>query len=161
MDLNRKALPYPVLTENNDDYLESQFQSILGCSLVDDIDGPLVMLDYSFQLSSREMLNLIELEKATFALDIDCSDTLFRQVFNCKDKGEIRFKKGVLYGKVTFTPLVLVVSPINGYDADDLNGEFAGLKFNLLPGDILAVDNEFKRTVEYGNLKFESVNKLS
>jgi len=160
MDLNRKALPYPVLTENNDDYLDSQFQSILGCSLSEGEAGQIVLVDYSFQLSSREILNLIDQGKATFAIDVNCPETLFRQVFNCKERGEIKFSKGVLYGKVSFTSLVLVVSPITGYEAVDLNGEFAGIKFNLLPGDILAVDNEVKKTVEYGNLKFESLVKV-
>ena len=118
-----KAFPYPILGRG-DDYLDSEFQSTMDTRK--DMVGAdeHVFLDYSFLLSNEDISKLVATKKASYAIDVHCSDTLFRKVYLVGDNGAIEFETGQLYGKVTFTPLVIVSEHINSFQSDDLNEEF-------------------------------------
>ena len=159
MQSNLKAFPYPVLG-HEDDYVDSEFQSTVDThtELVD--GGEKVVLDYSFLISSPEIQLLIRQKKARFAIDVQCSETLFRQVYQCDARGSISFEIGQLYGKVSFSPIVVAVEPVMDFLAEDMNDEYRGAKFELRQGDVIAIDDPQVRYIEFDKLQFESLVKV-
>jgi hypothetical protein len=154
-----KAFPYPILGRG-DDYLDSEFQSTMDTRK--DMVGAdeHVFLDYSFLLSNEDISKLVATKKASYAIDVHCSDTLFRKVYLVGDNGAIEFETGQLYGKVTFTPLVIVSEHINSFQSEDLNEEFGEEPFSLQVGDIMAIDDPQIRYIEFDKLQFESLVKV-
>lgn len=154
-----KAFPYPILGRG-DDYLDSMFQSTLDTKK--DIVGEVeyVVLDYSFLLSNDEISKLISEKKASFAIDVECSDTLLRKVYHVGPTGKIKFEPGRLYGKVTFSPLIVAREYIDYFQSEDLNEEFGEEPFHLNVGDILAFDDPQARYIDFEKLQFESLVKV-
>jgi hypothetical protein len=119
-----------------------------------------IFLDYSFLLSNEDIDKLVTAKKASYAIDVHCSDTLFRKVYSVGANGSIEFQSGQLYGKVTFTPLVIAVQNINDFQSDDLNEEFGEEPFSLQVGDIMAIDDPQIRYIEFDKLQFESLVRV-
>ena len=151
-----KAFPYPILGRG-DDYLDSEFQSTLDYKI--EVEGEVehVVLSYSFLLSNDEISKLIADKKATFAIDVECSDTFLRKVYHVDAQGKIRFEVGRLYGKVTFSPFIFACKNIDDFQSEDLNEEFGQEPFSLNTGDILAIDDPQVRYVDFEKLQFESL----
>lgn len=154
-----KAFPYPVLGRG-DDYTDSEFQATIDTRKIVKEDLEHVALDYSFMISSGEIFDLIRKKKARFAIDVQCSETLFRKVCLCESKGSIEFEAGQLYGKVLFSPIVVAVSRISNFFTADMNEEYRGVKFELLTGDVIARDDTQVRYIEFDKLHFESLVRV-
>ena len=161
MKLNIHAFPYPVLTDdqgNGADYNHSAFQCSLLFSPSEGEDNS-IELKYGFILSNNQMKALIEEGSASFALEIRCSETLKREVRFLNESGDLRLDALDLYGKVEFTPIVVVRKPVQNYTSPDLNEEFNGATFELERGDIIAVDHTETKYIEFNNLSFDSLIK--
>jgi hypothetical protein len=160
MKSSLKAFPYPVLGRL-DDFVGSSFQSIIDFGIEQSSDSDVVVVNYTFALSNDELLELMQSGHASFALDVRCTDTLYREVIPCEAlSGEIRFEQGELYGKVVFEPVIYIKKKVQNFTALDLNDEFKGANYNLSPGDIVAVDDPQVRYIEFNKLKFESLVRV-
>lgn len=155
-----KALPYPVLGRFTD-FVESDFQSTLDFKLDVTPDGDIIVAEYAFLLSCDEINKLINQGQASFAFDIKCTDTLYREVIFCPQRsGTIRFQPGQLYGKGVFEPVVVILKPVNNFSTKDFNPEYEDDTFSLLPGDVVAVDDQVSKFFEFNKLKFESLVRI-
>jgi len=154
-----KAFPYPILGRG-DDYIDSEFQSTMDIrnDMKEGINK--ICLDFSFLQSNEKITELISNEKASFAIDVQCSDTLFRKVFLVNSFGFLEFDEGQLYGKVIFSPQIIVKQEIVDFSSEDLNEEFGQDGFNLNVGDILAIDDPQKKYIEFNKLQFESLVRV-
>lgn len=157
---NLKAFPYPVLGRG-DDYTDSEFQALIDTKKLRISDNEeRVTIDYSFMMSNSEIRELISSGEAKYAIEITCTDTLYRHVLDCTEIGNHTFEAGQLYGKVIFSPLVVATKIIKKYSPIDLNYEFGGFDFKLMPGDLLAFDEPQIRYIEFNKLKFESLVRV-
>ena len=162
MKLNSQAFPYPVLTSEEGsaaDYRDSAFQ----CTL--DIIGSIgedqkFTLEYSFLLSNDEIAVLIENDEASYALEISCSETLKREMKFLQQYGELEVDASELYGKVDFTPVVVVRKQGLEFTSVDLNEEFAGAKFTLNIGDIIAIDETWSKYIDFNSLAFDTLVRV-
>lgn len=154
-----KAFPYPILGRG-DDYLDSEFQSTIDTRKEMVKTNEHVFLDYNFLLSNEDIAKVVETKKASYAIDVHCSDTLFRKVYLVGADGAIEFETGQLYGKVTFTPLVIVCKNIDHFQSEDLNEEFGLEPFSFQSGDIMAIDDAQIRYIEFDKLQFESLVRV-
>lgn len=160
MKVDTQAFPYPVLTNDGSstaDFTNSAFQT---ANLQLEIKGEkrqMLVLSYEFLLSNEAIRNLIELGDATYALEIRCSDTLFRQVHKVVQHGTVKFRADKVFGKVEITPMVVITKKVTGFSSDDLNEEFGESTFLLSPGDIIAIDSTFTHYIDFNQLKFESL----
>lgn len=159
MRTKAKALPYPVLGRG-DDFTDSQFQSTLESAIRNGDGGDAVVLNYQFLLSSPEVTELLEEGRAKYALDVQCSDTLYRRVFECEPTGEIVFQAGELYGRVEIQPCIVAKSIVTDFRAADLNPEFGELGLTFQPGDVFAIDDAQVRFIEFSRMKLESLVKV-
>lgn len=160
MKSNLKALPYPVLGRS-DDFTDSAFQTTIDFEKRVKEEIEYVVMSYSFLLSSSEISKLIASKKASFALDVSCTDTLYRRVIFCDaNSGAIEFGAGDLYGRVSIEPLVVIRSQVGSFEAEDLNVEYTGVKFRLAAGDTIAIDETITRFIEFDKLRFESLVRI-
>ena len=161
MKLNTQAFPYPVLTNDEGaaaDYDDSAFQ----CNLIFDDetqDNGDFSFEYTFLLSNDELEEIIDKGDASYAVDISCPDTLKREIINLESEGKYTLKASDLYGKVEFTPIIVIKGDVKGFTSVDLNEEFEGAKFNLSVGDIVAMDDTILKYFEYNNQSFDSLVK--
>ena len=162
MKLNSQAYPYPVLTSEEGaaaDYRDSAFQCTLD--IVGSIDEhQKFKLEYSFLLSNDEIAALIENDEASFALEISCTETLKREMKFLQQYGEFEVDASELYGKVEFTPVVVVRKQGLEFTSVDLNEEFAGAKFTLNTGDIIAIDDVWSKYIEFNSLAFDTLVRV-
>jgi hypothetical protein len=160
MKSSLKAFPYPVLGRL-DDFIGSAFQSIIDFNIEQSSDTDIVVIRYTFALSNDELSDLLQSGHASFALDVKCTDTLYREVITCESQsGEFKFEDGELYGKVVFEPIIYIKKHVPNFTALDLNDEFKGANYNLAPGDIVAIDDPQVRFIEFNKLKFESLVRV-
>jgi hypothetical protein len=160
MNSNLKALPYPVIGRL-DDFTESDFQATIDVEKQTTDGRDWIELRYGFLLSNDAVLKLIKERKASYALDISCSETVYRKVAFCETElGSVNFEAGQLYGKVTIDPMVVISQPVSDFSSEDLNSEYSGICFDLRPGDTIAVGETAVKFIEFNKLKFESLVKI-
>lgn len=161
MKLNTHAFPYPVLTNENGhgaDYKDSAFQCILTFS--SEIgDNSRLDIDYVFSLSNDEINHLIDKGDAGFALEIRCTDTLKRELQFLNREGVLEVDASELYGKVEFTPMIVMRRSNIEFSSLDLNDEFDSASFTLDIGDVIAIDDTWAKYIEFNSLSFDSLVK--
>jgi hypothetical protein len=160
MKLHNKAFPYPVLRPDTEDYLDSAFQAIIEPRVNQNDIGQSVSVEYSFMLSNDTIKNTVASGMASYALDINCKDTLYRNVYMLDTQGEIEFPNNELYGRVEFTPFVIATNKLDDFHPEDINPEYGDTKFILYPGDVIAYDELQVAYIEFAKLKFESLIRI-
>lgn len=162
MKVDTQAFPYPVLTEDGGsaaDFVDSAFEAAIESSIEGD-KNQIWILSYKFNLSNEAIHTLIEMHNATYALEIKCSDTLFRKVFRMRQEGRLEIPSDEIFGKVEITPMIVITHKINGFSSDDLNEEFGNNTFSLEPGDVVAINSTLVQYFDFNPLKFESLVKV-
>lgn len=162
MKLNTQAFPYPVLTNEDGpgaDYNDSAFQcSLTFASSVNDDNS--IKIEYYFMLSNDAIEALLNNESASYAVEISCTDTLKREIKFLDEQGVLEVDASDLYGKVDFTPMIVIRSKVVEYESADLNEEYGDATFSLQFGDIIAVDETCTKYIEFNNLSFDSLIKV-
>lgn len=161
MKLNTQAFPYPVLTSDDGaaaDYQDCAFQSTFMFEPDVQKNGD-ISIKYSFQISNDEISDLIESKKASFAVDLNCPDTLKREMYFLEDQGLLTINAFDLYGRVDLTPLIVVRNSVKGFTSVDLNPEFGNAVFDLQVGDVIAFDDTMTKYFEFNNQSFDSLVK--
>ena len=163
MKLNTQAFPYPVLTNLEGpgaDYKDSAFQ----CSLkfADTVqENQSFELEYLFMLSNDEINDLIESGDASYAIEISCTETLKREIKFLDNSGTTTINASELYGRVDFTPMVIVRNAKSAFTSVDLNEEYDNASFDLNFGDIIAIDDTWTKYIEFNNLSFDSLIRVN
>lgn len=162
MKLNTDSFPYPVLVSqggSGTDYVNSKFQCNL--EFADQVNENLTIeIRHDIELSNNEIESLIKKKQARYAIEINCPDTLKREIVFLGASGTIKPDASELYGRVDFTPMVVVTKVVKGYSSEDLNAEYDGASFTLNAGDIVAVDTTWTKYIEFDNLSFDSLIKV-
>ena len=163
MKLDTQAFPYPVLTNLEGpgaDYKDSAFQCSLKFS--DTVqDNQSFELEYLFMLSNEEINDLIETGDASYAIEISCTDTLKREIKFLDSSGTTHIDASELYGRVDFTPMVIVRNAKSAFTSIDLNEEYENASFDLNFGDIIAIDDTWTKYIEFNNLSFDSLIRVN
>jgi hypothetical protein len=132
-----KTFPYPVLRPFSDDYVDAEFQA-LSEFIIDD-DG--IKVSCSYQTSSVELQHQIALGAAKYVSIVSCRETYFRQVITTdQTKIEANLDASSLRGEVSVDAYIVAVKNIKNYGSPDINKEFGKKRFNFMPGEILAQD---------------------
>lgn len=158
--MNEIAFPYPILG-NGQDYTDSAFQSVLDVELEDVEDGQQISVAYVFNLSNKEINQSILSAKASFALEIECSDTYYREVLLVEQEGRRILPPGEIFGRLIIRPLVVAIKPIKQFSSIDFHPEYNGQTFSIDPGDMLAIDEKIYRNLDFIHLNFESMIQIT
>jgi len=130
-----KTFPYPVLRPHSDDYLDSEFQAIAEFV----IQGNDIRVNFSYHISSPELLKKIDEGLAKYVSVISCRDTYYRNVI-ITDKSQYSesIDGSILRGKVVTESYVVAIDNIKDYSFTDINPEFGKKFFDFRPGEIMA-----------------------
>lgn len=161
MKINSQSFPYPMLTpaDAGNDYMNGSFECALAFE-GEVNDRNIINLRYSFMLTVDEIFEVINRGEATYSLEINCPETLYRSVVKLDVRGTLEIDASQLHGRVNFTPLVVVTSPIKNFKSVDFNVEYGNQEFSLLPGDIMATDIPTSKFVEFTQLSINSLVKI-
>lgn len=139
MDIRARLYPYPVLSADNDDYVDSELSfEVKAKQQVREIE-----LDISLVLKNDELQDMIDRDKAEFLVHIECSKTCYREVVrtsNTNLKMNIADRK--LNGRVSICLFIVASHSIEGYTNSHFNEDYAGMNFDIERGGILAVGGQ-------------------
>jgi len=134
MKVNTKSYPHPVLGNEDDlgGFLKVDFRY--------ELSKEEVALNPAFELKNSAIEDLIKKGKASYVTEAECRSTFFRTCFSTRRPSE-RFliPAHVVRERVTVGFYICADKDIIGYAPSEPHSDYAGAKFDIEQGDILAV----------------------
>ena len=148
------AFPYPVLGRGQD-YVGAEFQSALKVPEGEVAAGQTLALPFELDLNDASIEAEIKSGRAAFGFEISCSGTSIRYIETVEKKGELLLDPKKFFRQVKISARIFVIEEIKGFSSPNLNPEFGQMKFDLEPGDFLAMAEDDSINVDYKYLRFE------
>ena len=134
---DNKAFPHPVLRENSLDYESCAFQATLVPEI---LQGGGVAYSADFDLSDDSLKTLIGQRKAAFAVMIYCPTTRIRGFYKTHDaRMRVELLHGIVHDRTEACAYIVAEQSVRGFHSPNMNEEFMGARFDIEPGDVLAV----------------------
>lgn len=163
MNINSLYFPYPVLSNENNDYLGSFF----------DVSYDMIekgfnsqSIQIKFQLDDRKIEDMIEKNQASMMVHIECSVTSFRKLYRldqAENEIEIRIDPDKMRDKVEISSFILLNEDIEEYRNDSINKLIYGENYrakNLERGNILAAVYTQDLQIEVDTDDFEKISSI-
>jgi len=136
-----------VLREGSSDYEGVEFQVSVELERTERTTA--VALEAAFDLSDPDLLELVRKEKAEYALLVVSPHTRLRKELRSGwDTLKETFEDGELGGEVELRPVLLATAEIPGFQAEHWNRDYAGRRFNIRTGAVLAADTPYRSWVD-------------
>lgn len=163
MKLKADLFPYPVLSNDTDDFLVGSFSANITQKQVSPTN---IQLSFNFVLDNKEIQELIENEKAKIAIHLEGKGSSFRKLI-VLEKDEMS-KEVVLdaqdVSKTIFANMVIVATnQIVNYTNSGFNKEFYGEGFvvpYIKKGALLAFDSMAEIEIIFSNFEQPSLNTM-
>ena len=141
MEIRNKLYPYPVLSDQTNDYVNSSFtMELIASHGINE-----VCFSITLMLKNSGIERLIKDKSAEFVIHIECPYTSYREVI-CTD--DVKVTKNIpehrLNGKVFVCAFILAKEELIGYANDCFCSDFKGMSFDLERGSIIAIGGEEK-----------------
>ncbi len=136
-----KAWPHPVLRPSSygDDYPQGEFEVEIEVNRVKGSTAVEVYAD--FELSDPSLLQLVERDKARFALLVKAPTTHSRRLLQSNEPNiKQSLPAGELSGRAEFVPFLVCTQHLSGFRSDGWHTDFDGRTFDIAPGTVLAED---------------------
>jgi hypothetical protein len=135
MRLTNRSYPHPVVG-NRDDVPDAAFQAALEMTS----DKEAIYLEAVVNCSSKTINDLIKKKDANFVMHVECSNTLYRRVFEFHE-GTYRAQIPAdnLNDAVEVNVFARAARSISGYRVDAAHSDYGTVAFEVEKGDILAV----------------------
>ena len=106
-------------------------------------------------IDNEDIQKLVNDGYATFACEIDCPTTFYRQIFYPNETTfEIRIKRKDVAGRVNIDFTATVTKSIKNYTNSQFHPDYQGFTFDLEPGDLLALlKMHYDADIQYDKLK--------
>lgn len=137
MKINPNNYPYPFLSNENDNYVTSEFNaSTEKVKLNEDTNH--FEIDVKVLLKNKKIENLIKQNDVSLSIHATCPKTYYNKIFDVSDAlTTISIDKSKVAVKIELNALLTVNLPINNYTNNDFHKDFKGIEFNLIPGNLL------------------------
>ena len=136
-----KAYPWPVLRPGgrDKDYPRAEFEVEIE---VDRIDGSTaVRASATFALGDPDLRGLVEKESARYVLLVSAPATHHRSAHvSAGPPIAAEFPNGALAGRTEVRGLLVAVRPVPGFRADGWHDDYAGRRYDIEAGGVLAED---------------------
>ena len=134
---HNKAFPHPVLREDSNDYENCAFQATLIPEIV---RGGTVAFEASFMLSEKRIAALIGQRKAAYAVMVDCPMTHVRVFHKTHDLHmRVELPRGAVHDRTEARAYIVAERLIPKFRSPSMNDEFSNARFDIVPGDVLAI----------------------
>lgn len=135
MRLTSRSYPHPVVG-NRDDVPGAAFQATIEMSS----DKEAVYIDVGVNCSSKTINGLIGKGDAVFALHVECSNTLYRRVFEFHERTyRAQIPADHLNDAVEVNVFARATRSISGYRVDAAHSDYGSAGFEIAKADILAI----------------------
>lgn len=137
MEIKNRLFPYPVLCDDNDDYISSKFD--VNVTKEDELND--IRLHFDISLDNTELLSLIRAGKAEYVMHIECPYTSYRKVVRGFSKPmEFSIPKEKVNKDVYLLAMVVATSEITNYYSESFNEDYDENVY-FEKGSILAYKN--------------------
>lgn len=139
MEIKNRLFPYPILCNENDDYVDSYFYG--KCELKEEISD--LVLDFDLFLENNEELEwLIRDGYAEYAVHIECSYTGFRTVIKkAGNHFSYRIPKSKVNVEIEIVCAIVASKQIVSFESNNLNEDYEDEEISFARGAILAYYN--------------------
>ena len=145
MQITYRQYPYPVLKFFENDYKNSEFNSEFNYK----IENNNMKLELKFALKSKFLKGLINEKKAAYVVHVECAGTRYRRIFESfTDSLEALIDGKEISGDVEVCVLIVAKTEIPDFESSEFNSDFKGISFNIEVGDVLAVGESLKISIE-------------
>lgn len=137
MEIKNRLFPYPVLCEENDDYINSKFE--IKVTQMEELKD--IVLQFDIVMDNEDLAGLIRSGKAEYLIHIECGNTSFRKVVRNSGKSfGYRIPKSKVNKDVYLVGMIVAKQAISQYYSQSFNEDYED-SINLEKGDILAYQN--------------------
>ena len=152
MEIRNRLFPYPVLSDDFDDYIEGRF------SVDVDVEYGIneITLSFSINLENAGIQKLVNRGEAYFAIHIECSKTAYRKMLITSQKRVVFHVAATrINGDITLLGLVIAKRDIAYYKNEKLNSDYQGVDIFIPRAGIIAYQNmpKVRVTKNYEELK--------
>ena len=154
MKLRSDLFPYPVLSNELDDYINSSFEVEIN---QEKISVNRIKLSFEFKLDNAELNSLIEEEKASFAIHIEGESSSYRKLaYLTKDeyKYSVELESKTTPKKLFVNFMVIAKEKIHNYSNKNFNKDYYGDDLvieQIDKGSILAYDTMAELNIDFSN----------
>ena len=140
MNITKRLFTYPVLNEENSDYLTSIFDLDVQCRMS---DVNTVTFDLNILMDNEELLQLVANGDAEYVIHIECTATSYREMkrFITCENHKIDVPASRINGKVEVLAMLVLNKDVIGLKNRDWNEDYEDFSFDLAKGSILAYNN--------------------
>lgn len=139
MLVSRRLFPYPVLTCQNDDYVNSNF--IMTVNVTNGVRE--ICFDFHITLDNKELVQMIEQNVAEYVLHIENPSTSYRTVVKTDETSiKINIPECNLKGKVEICIFIVAKKDIPYFINTNFNEDYENSTFHIRKGNILAISNQ-------------------
>ena len=131
----RASYPYPLLRPEPLDYKESIFKS--GLDIMREEDGFSIVP--SFSTENSEVQQLIDEGFATYALQIRCKTTWYRDFIIIKDNQREFISSTLLHDRVELYPCIIMLKNFPGFKSSDFIEAYGDQSFDLSKSDVIGI----------------------
>src|SRR5882762_10602983 len=135
MRLSERSYPHPVVG-NRDDVPGAAFQAAVEMTT----DKQAIYLDVTINCSSKTINDLVKKKDAQFVMHVECSNTLYRRVFEFQDGNyRAQIPADNLNDAVEVNVFARATRAIDEYRVSAARPDYGNMSFELEKGDILEV----------------------
>lgn len=139
MDIHHKLYPYPVLSDNTDDYVNSSFSMKL--EVTKGIRE--ICFKVSLKLENKQIQQMIHEGYAEYVIHIESSYTAYRTIIKTDETYiEKSISEHKLNGKVEVCAFVVAKISLPAYYNSCFNEDYDGMSFHLHRGNIIAIGGQ-------------------
>jgi hypothetical protein len=162
MPVKPKSFFYPVLSKFSSDYLSTiLFQVEYEAAVAPSEQLNQIAVGYKIDLTSRCLRDFVVDNRAVFAFDVYCGDTMYRKLFTSKTLiGEILLEPAAVKGRVEVQAFIIALDASAPYALEEINGEYGRSSFEIDPGSPLAIAPSISFPIEFLRSSMKEIVKV-
>lgn len=163
MIIGKGLYPCPVLSDFNDDYIESSFTIEYNVSKVGFKTN---LINIEIKLKDETIERMIEEEKAVLAIHLECSRTSHRKLFELNKEGknlQIPVDSKQIVDRVELSGIIIAKENIDIYTNPNINKKYYGENYvvrNLGQGDLIGATVTQILDIPMKSNDFESISSI-
>lgn len=145
MEIRPKLYPYPVLSYYSDDYVDSNFDTVINPVR----DGYNIRLDFLAEVNNSGISDLLTSGKAKIVYHLECAQTGYRVAVST-EKNELShvIVNKMISGRLQVCPFIVAETEISEYVNPNFHEDYRGFKFTIEEGCVMAVGKQVNIDVD-------------
>ena len=163
MKLRSDLFPYPVLSNELDDFSNGKFNVSISQRK---ISVSRFLITFDFQLENEDLQNLILEKKAKFAIHLEGKSSSYRNLIyleNGETIKEVELESGIAPKKIYANVMIVATEKIINYKNSGFNKDYYGENL-VIPevekGSILAYDTMAELNIDFSNSENPNVKSM-